>query len=492
MSHGIVTGMARGGAVSPLVVASDEGMALAVESFGDARHVHEDLVHQVRPAPWRQAGAAREDFAGQSSVEVAEGDEDLEFRCAVCHEIALSPVITPCEHLFCAACFGQWLPARGTCPTCRGAVSLGDLRELTAAAFPERRAGYNGLAVCCPLCPWTGQMGEWEAHSSRDCSGRDISHDTRALGTDAVALCEWLSRSNALRAHTLLRCTSPMDNVGGAVAGALLGGVRHHFAVVEFENGFHMMIEFNADSGIVFRLSVGARDNLIVRNSDHVDRYVVDLTACKIEDYIRSVRGHSYNILLWNCQHFVEGLVECGGSHITKPVQESSIAAPSPYRSDLDTFLTDHGEALVRCAHVLTVRNEDRNAAAIAHATQTTSKYLGPAGALWRQASGENRNAIELCPILVLEVDGSEGETPLAFFLSLEYGRQGLLWHEYAQRPALDAAPTREVQEMSSPTPLLRIRDLLRSLRELRYDPRAGVHGSWFVDRLIADALVSS
>ena len=34
MSHGLVTGMGRGGAVSPLVVASDEGVSQAVEAFG--------------------------------------------------------------------------------------------------------------------------------------------------------------------------------------------------------------------------------------------------------------------------------------------------------------------------------------------------------------------------------------------------------------------------------------------------------------------------
>merc|ERR1711971_1099954 len=143
-----------------------------------------------------------------------------------------------------------------------------------------------------------------------------------------------------------------------------------------------MLIELNADSGIVFRLSVGSDDNMTVRNSDHVDRYAVDLTARKIEDYIRSVRGRSYNVLLWNCEHFVEGLVECGGSHITKSTRESSIAAPSPYRPDLDAFFTDHGEASVQRAFVLEARSEDRNAAAIANAAQAASSILGPAGAL--------------------------------------------------------------------------------------------------------------
>lgn len=475
--------------MSPLVVASDEGVTQAVEAFGDARHVHEDLEGQVRPTPRRRAGV-HEAPTARTSADDEEGDEGLDFQCVICHEIALPPVVTPCAHLFCAACFGQWLPTRGTCPTCRGEVSLRDLRELAAIDFPERRAAYDSLAVCCPLCPWMGQMGEWQSHSSRDCSGRDPLRDTRELGTDAAALCEWLSRSDALRARVLLRCTSPMDNVGGAVAGALLGGVRHHFAVVEFENGFHMMVELNADSGIVFRLSLGSSGDLIVRNSDHVDRYAVDLTARKIKDYLRSVRGRSYNVMLWNCQHFVEGLVECGGSHITQPVRGSSIAAPPPYRSDLDSFLTDRGGARVRHAHVLEVRNEDRNAAAIAHAAQAASSYLGPAGALWRQNSREHLNAVEACPILVLEVELS-GEAP-AFFLSLEYGRQGLLWHEYSERPVLEAAPRREVPQVSSPTPLLRIRDLLRSLRTVHYNPGAGVHGRWFVERLIADALVSS
>jgi len=122
---------------------------------------------------------------------------------------------------------------------------------------------------------------------------------------------------------------------------------------------------------------------------------------------------------------------------------------------------------------------------------QTASSYLGPAGALWRQTSRDNLNAIEACPILVLEVElGTEREAPLVFFLSLEYGRQGLLWHEYGERPELEIAPVKEVRQMSSPKPLLRVRDLLRSWRGLQYDPQAGVHGSWFVERLIAGALV--
>lgn len=39
-----------------------------------------------------------------------------ELKCSICNGVLESPVITPCDHLFCSWCIGIWIPIHQTCP----------------------------------------------------------------------------------------------------------------------------------------------------------------------------------------------------------------------------------------------------------------------------------------------------------------------------------------------------------------------------------------
>ena len=45
------------------------------------------------------------------------GDAHEPFLCAVCLDVVDDPIMTPCDHFFCKACFN-----RGRCPSCRETV----------------------------------------------------------------------------------------------------------------------------------------------------------------------------------------------------------------------------------------------------------------------------------------------------------------------------------------------------------------------------------
>lgn len=54
-------------------------------------------------------------------IERFNGDAHEPFLCAVCLDVVDDPIMTPCDHLFCKACFSP-RSIRGRCPSCREKV----------------------------------------------------------------------------------------------------------------------------------------------------------------------------------------------------------------------------------------------------------------------------------------------------------------------------------------------------------------------------------
>ena len=52
------------------------------------------------------------------------------------HEHLVAPLLTPCEHMFCAACVVPWVQSNETCPACRMAI---DTLDLSTVPLPLRR-----------------------------------------------------------------------------------------------------------------------------------------------------------------------------------------------------------------------------------------------------------------------------------------------------------------------------------------------------------------
>ena len=92
--------------------------------------------------------------------------------CAVCTNVVLEPVETPCHHLFCLDCLRQSFAAgMSCCPLDRKAFSLSlakPIKEVNPILFQI----WSDIRVRCQHCftaecSWTGSTADLNAHSSR-------------------------------------------------------------------------------------------------------------------------------------------------------------------------------------------------------------------------------------------------------------------------------------------------------------------------------------
>ncbi|KAH8068735.1 hypothetical protein JL721_6299 [Aureococcus anophagefferens] len=127
-----------------------------------------------------------------------EPDVAAEWTCAICQDVLLAPVVTPCGHAFDERCLLSWTKDHGTCPVCRSEIP---------------RAGY---AVC----------GALRAAVER-CAGDAVSRRRafRAGAEDFVTLARSTApetprklRAEALRTPRLVAERRESDGATGAIA----------------------------------------------------------------------------------------------------------------------------------------------------------------------------------------------------------------------------------------------------------------------------------
>jgi hypothetical protein len=51
-----------------------------------------------------------------------DSSSENQWTCAICFGPLQEPVVTPCGHIFCGQCIGQWLRRSDKCPTCIGHI----------------------------------------------------------------------------------------------------------------------------------------------------------------------------------------------------------------------------------------------------------------------------------------------------------------------------------------------------------------------------------
>ncbi|KAI9330128.1 hypothetical protein DFJ73DRAFT_859214 [Zopfochytrium polystomum] len=111
------------------------------------------------PGSSSAAPAASSDPRGKSPDQdrgASTADEDALYQCNICLDMASSPVVTLCGHLFCWPCVHRWLesrlPASNTCPVCKSALEKAKLIPIyargrtedpraTSPPIPDRPAG---------------------------------------------------------------------------------------------------------------------------------------------------------------------------------------------------------------------------------------------------------------------------------------------------------------------------------------------------------------
>ena len=91
--------------------------------------------------------------------------------CAICTNVVLEPVETPCHHLFCLDCLRQSFAAgMRSCPLDRKALSLSQARPIKEAN-PILFQIWSDIRVRCHNCvtadcSWTGSTADFSAHCS--------------------------------------------------------------------------------------------------------------------------------------------------------------------------------------------------------------------------------------------------------------------------------------------------------------------------------------
>jgi len=97
----------------------------------------------------------------------SEADENhlAEYICVICVTLVESPVLTECQHVFCAGCLEQWVGrTQHRCPTC-SATLHGTPKPLQQAS-PLAWRVLGRVRVSCPLtgCEWKGEYSEVNSH----------------------------------------------------------------------------------------------------------------------------------------------------------------------------------------------------------------------------------------------------------------------------------------------------------------------------------------
>lgn len=75
------------------------------------------------------------------------GEVDKEFVCPICMMVVEKPLVSPCEHIFCAKCIVEWVTQDNSCPVDRQALQMSNLK----AAPRYYRNLWSKLNVKCQL-----------------------------------------------------------------------------------------------------------------------------------------------------------------------------------------------------------------------------------------------------------------------------------------------------------------------------------------------------
>lgn len=84
-----------------------------------------------RGAAWSAAGRKGEKHRNNNKMKLITSyytEED--FKCPICFELLLRPVVTPCLHIFCRDCMLAVLMRTSMCPLCRGPVYASQLESI--------------------------------------------------------------------------------------------------------------------------------------------------------------------------------------------------------------------------------------------------------------------------------------------------------------------------------------------------------------------------
>lgn len=310
------------------------------------------------------------------------------------------------------------------------------------------------------------------------------------IGHDAEALRDWLQQRPSMHASAVHLVMASPDNPGGTAAAAPLPELASRdYAVVVFDDGTLMSIEVDSDREITFRL-FRRPENYASQASNAVQVFRVNLRATDLRNYICEVCNQPYNATNWNCQGFVQGLLERVDADARAPDQQARNAQPPPYRDDLDLYMSRHAQHLVRRAYILHDASGNRRggvseqaeilAAATSDLVSTTRDQL--VDTLRQLETQQSRlRAVTSGTIVVLQFRLDNGSDR---YLSLQYSPDRLRWHKYGRQPRFQACEWEELT-LHGRTRLLHIQELLRSLRGFRYNAIQGVHSAWFAQRVI-------
>ena len=122
------------------------------------------------------------------------GDQHSPFICAVCLDVVEDAIVTPCDHLFCGACFTP-----GRCPTCRSNVTSKQTKPMGRVL----RTIYEGLKLKCSFvnCDQEVTVANCKSHEEScprkfnlcpTCGYNDVSpdHDCIRCLKDKIAALE--------------------------------------------------------------------------------------------------------------------------------------------------------------------------------------------------------------------------------------------------------------------------------------------------------------
>ncbi|PFH36978.1 hypothetical protein BESB_034360 [Besnoitia besnoiti] len=113
----------------------------------------------------------RRDAGALKAITTYYTEED--FKCPICFEIFLRPVVTPCLHIFCRDCMLAVLLRTSMCPLCRGPVYAEQLEPIEACSSEkvvDFALNYLLLPVGCTQCYWQGPVSSWASnHNARRC-----------------------------------------------------------------------------------------------------------------------------------------------------------------------------------------------------------------------------------------------------------------------------------------------------------------------------------
>ena len=132
------------------------------------------------------------------------------FRCEICHRVAVNPIIDPCDHTFGLQCYNQLHPKPSECPISKKKYPI----EWKPSTFTTFYNMVSKLTIRCPNannCDWTGHVKLWQAHDQFECQSKIIKCPH--------ALCNHLSARQSIKKHAdecelrMVQCTSCFQEI---------------------------------------------------------------------------------------------------------------------------------------------------------------------------------------------------------------------------------------------------------------------------------------